>query len=83
MTADLDLSTPAKPAPRVRLHHKYILVGGALSIRTTTLMTTIPEKAPELFTYQAQTVKAEKEMGPGGGCHMTSSSGEKHLQRWT
>ena len=67
VTADADLPhTPGRPPPPARLPITDISQWvERFSKMAATLVTRFPEKAPELFAYQAQIVRAERNYEPG------------------
>ncbi len=67
MTADLDIPlTPGRPPPQARLPVTDISQWvERFSIMAATLSSRFSEKAPELFAFQAQIIRAERNYEPG------------------
>ena len=67
VTADLDIPlTPGRPPPPARLPVTDISQWvERFSIMAATLSSRFPEKAPELFAFQAQIIRAERNYEPG------------------
>ena len=69
VTADVDLplpQPPGRPPPPARLPTTDISQWvERFSLMAATLVTRFPEKAPELFAYQAQIIWAERNYEPG------------------